>query len=199
MDINGYIRTDYSVFKSEMTRKLMHITIALIPTVTSWNVKVTISLLVTGLLIYSVNEKARFNGRNGGIISRLTVIAARPLESGFVWGPVTLGLGALSALIYYPGVAMDIAIYSLAFGDSIASLAGKYLNRKVRINIGSKTLAGSLSCFLMVCWISSFHFDSMWKILVCAFTATLLEMFCVQDADNLFIPVGTGFIASLLI
>ena len=185
-------------FGRELTRKTIHITIAFVPVMANWNFLVAVALLSAGIIYYVINENARISGRSFGMVSRLTEIASRPVERGFVWGPVTLGLGAMSALIFYPNPAATVAIYALAFGDGIASLAGKFLGRRSTVRIGEKTLEGSVSCFVAVFFSTILYLDDYLLALAAAVTATILEMIPLQDADNLIIPLGTGFVMTLL-
>lgn len=194
---------DYAIpgqsFRKELTRKIIHISIALVPTIASWNFVAAVAILSSGILIYTINETARLNGRSGGFVSKLTVMAARPMENGFVWGPITLGLGALAALLYYPSPAATVAIYALAFGDGIASIAGKFLGRRAVIRIGEKTLVGSVACFIAV-FISAYAvLKDIRLAVISAATATILELVPVRDADNLIIPLGTGLVLTLLL
>lgn len=194
---------DYAIpgqsFRKELTRKIIHISIALVPTIASWNFVAAVAILSSGILIYTINETARLNGRSGGFVSKLTVMAARPMENGFVWGPITLGLGALAALLYYPSPAATVAIYALAFGDGIASIAGKFLGRRAVIRIGEKTLVGSVACFIAV-FISAYAvLKDLRLAVISAATATILELVPVRDADNLIIPLGTGLVLTLLL
>ncbi len=185
--------------RKEIFRKSIHITIALVPTLASINFLLTVVALTTGILFYIANETARVNGKATGIISRMTVMASRSTEHGFVWGPVTLGLGALAALLYYPEPAAVVAIYALAFGDGIASLVGKLMGKSRILLFGRKTLAGSLSCFVAVLLSSWFVLDDWFLALMAAVTATLLELIPIRDLDNLIIPLGTGMIVTLLL
>lgn len=194
---------DYAIprqsFRKELTRKIIHITIALVPTLASWNFVAAVAFLSSGILVYTINETARLNGRAGGFVSKLTVMAARPMENGFVWGPITLGLGALAALLYYPSPAATVAIYALAFGDGIASIAGKFLGRRAVIRIGEKTLVGSAACFVAVFISAYVVLKDVRLSLISAATATILELIPVRDADNLIIPLGTGLVLTLLL
>ena len=185
--------------RKELVRKSIHITIALVPVLAGINFLITVLMLSTGILIYVVNETARISGRSGGFISRLTILASRPAEHGFVWGPVTLGLGALAALLYYPDPASVIAIYALAFGDGIASLVGKLWGRVRIMWLGGKTLVGSFACFLAVLLSSWFVLEDLVLALISAAVATILEMIPIKDVDNLIIPLGTGFVLSLVL
>jgi len=187
----------YSLRK-ELTRKVIHITIALVPSLARWNFVFTVIFLSAGILFYVVNETGRISGRTGGFISRMTEMASRPVEQGFVWGPVTLGLGALAALLYYPSPASSVAIYALAFGDGIASVAGKLLAGRNSVRIGEKTLIGSVFCFFAVLFSAYAVLRNLRLALISAAAATILELLPVRDADNLIIPLGTGLVLTLL-
>ena len=185
--------------RKELVRKSIHITIALVPTLANVNLLMTVVLLSAGILFYVVNETARVSGRTGGFVSRMTALAARPVERGFVWGPVTLGLGALAALLYYPDPASAVAIYALAFGDGIASLVGKIWGRGRVAWVGGKTVIGSVACFVAVLISSYLVLHDAALALVAAVVATLLELIPIKDADNLIIPLGTGLVLTLLV
>jgi dolichol kinase len=197
-NVRDYALSRYSLRK-ELTRKIIHITIALVPTLARWNFVFTVFILSAGILFYVVNETGRISGRTGGLISRMTELVSRPVEQGFVWGPVTLGLGALAALLYYPSPASSVAIYALAFGDGIASVAGKMLAGHSNVRIGEKTLTGSIFCFAAV-FIRAFAvLKDLRLALISAVTATILELLPIRDADNLIIPLGTGLVLTLLL
>lgn len=183
--------------KKEFLRKIIHISIAFLPVIAGWNYIFAVVLLSSGILFYTLNEAARVNGRKT-IISMVTNLASRPYETGFVFGPVTLGLGALTALLYYPDPAATVAIYALAFGDGFASLAGKFFNRKTIPAVREKTLAGSFACFTAVLISSNFVLGNFQIALIAALTATILELLPSGDFDNIIIPVGTGMIINLL-
>jgi phytol kinase len=184
----------------ELIRKILHLLIALVPLLASYDLEATVSLLAFGTLFYVFAEKMRTTGRTIFIVSDLTVIASRERDRGrFVLGPVTLGVGALLALLLYPSTAAALAIYALAFGDGLASLAGKLLHTpRIPLTRG-KTLAGSLACFLAVLLSSLRLTGSPLKALAIAAIATGLELIPIRDFDNLILPVGVGFAAARLL
>ncbi len=186
--------------QKELFRKSIHVLIALVPLLASINIGVTLALLGSGTLVYTYTEMLRLSGRRVVLISRITMLAMRDRDQGhFVLGPVTLGIGAMIALLLYPEPAASIAIYSLAFGDSIASIVGKLLGR-VRIPLaGGKTLAGSIACFFVVYFITNRITGNPIDSVLIALIATLLELFGSRDLDNIVLPMGTGFAASLLV
>jgi dolichol kinase len=187
-------------FQGELIRKALHLLIALVPLLASYDLEATVALLAGGTLFYVLAEKLRIAGRTVFIISDLTIIASRERDRGrFVLGPVTLGVGALLALLLYPSTAAALAIYALAFGDGLASLAGKLLKTPQIPLTRGKTVAGSLACFVVVLLSSLRLTGSPLTALALAGIATALELIPLRDFDNLILPVGVGFFASRLL
>lgn len=184
----------------ELIRKSLHLLISLVPLLATMNKELTMLLLAAGTLFYAFAEQLRLTGSPVFIISSLTISASRYRDRGrFVLGPVTLGIGAMLALLLYPEPAAAIAIYALAFGDGVASLMGKLIGGLRIPFTRGKTAAGSLSCFLAVLWVTFRVTGSAETSLIIAITATLLEVLPSGDLDNLLLPVGTGMMATYLL
>jgi dolichol kinase len=187
-------RLGLSEIKTEIIRKSIHFLIALTPLMASVSHTFTVFFLAAGTLFYIQMEALRASGVTVPFVSSLTALASRSRDKGrFVLGPVTLGLGALTALLFYPSPAASIAIYALAFGDGFASLAGKLFGQTKPSFLCGKSLEGSLACFSAV-------FISAWQVsrnlhvsLVAALTAALAEALPLDDLDNLVIPIAVGF------
>ncbi len=195
--------SEYSIFfsenfKKELVRKGLHLLIAIVPFLASINLIFTVVLLGFGTLFYVFAEKARREGFSIAIISDLTLIASRDRDkSRFVLGPVTLGIGTMLALLFYPLEAAAIAIYALAFGDSIASLSGKAFGRVKIPFCGNKTFTGSISCFVIVLLFTFYKTGNVTVSYLIAIIAAVLEAFPSNDMDNIFMPLGTGLAASI--
>ena len=184
----------------ELFRKTIHILVAIVPFLAAINTGFTLALLGAGTIVYTVAEMLRNRGRSVFLISKITEMASREQDRGkFVLGPITLGIGAMLALLLYPEPAATIAIFALAFGDGLSSLVGKMFGT-VRIPFtGGKTIVGSATCFLAVFLATSRFSGSIAVALVIAFSATALEALPSRDLDNVILPVGTGLVASQLI
>jgi len=126
-------------------------------------------------------------------------MASRPRDMGrFVMGPVTLGLGALLALLLYPSPAAVIAIYALAFGDGLASLAGKIFGKLRPSFLFGKSIEGTFVCFAAV-FISAIAVSGSLQIaLAAAVTAAVIEVLPLEDFDNIAIPVTVGLVVQLV-
>ncbi|MDR2177385.1 MAG: phosphatidate cytidylyltransferase [Treponema sp.] len=179
-------------------RKSIHFLIGISPALAAFNFPATVAFLVTGILCYVRMESLRVMGIRIPLVSSLTDMASRPRDRGhFVLGPVTLGMGALLALVMYPSLAAVIAIYALAFGDGFASLAGRLMGRIRPAFLRGKSLEGSLACFSAVL-ISAYGVSRDYRIaLTAAITATVTEALPLKDYDNLVLPLVVGLVVSI--
>jgi len=184
---------DIDELRTEIVRKTIHFLIALTPSLAAINKMATAALLITGILGYTLMEYLRLSGVKIPIISSITSMASRQRDIGnFVMGPITLGLGALLALLLYPSNAAAIAIYALAFGDGLASLVGKFFGKWRPAFLSGKSVEGSLACFAAVL-ISAYAVSGNLHIAcVAAFTAMVVEALPLEDYDNIAIPVTVG-------
>ena len=184
---------DTSELKTEIIRKAIHFLVALVPAMAAVNKTATVAVLMIGTLGYTLMEYLRLSGVKVPVISSITSMASRPRDLGrFVMGPITLGLGALAALLLYPSNAAAIAIYALAFGDGIASLAGKFFGKWRPAFLSGKSIEGSLACFAVVLVSAYAVCGHLHIAIIAAFTAMVTEALSLDDYDNLVIPVTVG-------
>ena len=185
------------VIRTELVRKSIHMLIALVPTLAvAFGSGITLGLLAGGTTFYAIAEAGRQQGKATLFVSRITTLSIRDRDRGhFVLGPVTLGLGAMLTMFLYPAPIAAIAIYALAFGDSLSSLIGKLAGR-ISLFGGKKTLEGSLACFVAVFSVAAQFAVRPEQAFVIAVGATIIEALPTEDFDNLILPLGTGFIAT---
>ncbi|AEF83380.1 diacylglycerol/polyprenol kinase family protein [Leadbettera azotonutricia] len=193
-DLRFHVLPSARELKTECIRKSIHFLIALSPTMAAVSKPLTVAILAAGTLLYACFETLRLLGVKVPLVSSLTSIASRSRDRGhFVLGPVTLGLGALLALLLYPSPAASIAIYALAFGDGFASLIGKFFGvHRPSIMLG-KSIEGSMACFIAVFMAAIKVSGSIQITLAAAITATLVEVLPLEDYDNLALPIAVGF------
>lgn len=185
--------------KTEIVRKAIHFFIALSPSMAAINRPFTVLFLMAGTLSYVYMENLRLSGVKVPLISSLTRMASRSRDIGhFVMGPVTLGLGALLALLLYPSPAAAIAIYALALGDGFAGLVGKFFGRWRPAFLCGKSIEGSLACFAAVL-ISAYGVSQNFRVaFIAALTAMAVEALPLDDYDNLALPVTVGLVVQLV-
>lgn len=183
----------------ESFRKSIHICASFVPILAVMNYNVTLLALLSVITFYSFCEYQRLIGSSIPVVSKITAYASRSRDEGrFVLGPVTLGLGVLLTLVIFPISSARIGILALAFGDGIASLAGKIFGKiKIPFTQG-KSVAGSLACFSAVFLaVLTVTHDPLRSLEVAAFT-TVIEMIPVKDYDNLLIPLCVSAFVWLL-
>jgi dolichol kinase len=186
--------------KTEILRKSIHLLIGLTPALAAVNYAATVVLLLVGTVGYIQMESLRLAGVRVPLVSALTDRASRSRDRGrFVMGPVTLGMGALLALLMYPSPAASIAIYALAFGDGFASLVGKLLGRVRPAFLRGKSLEGCLACFFAVL-IAAYQVSHDYRIaFAAALTAMVTEALPLEDYDNLALPLVVGLVVGVML
>ncbi len=186
------------VFYKEIFRKSIHLCTAFIPILLKADYKITIILLIIAALGYTTAQFLSLQGISVPLISKVTDIAARERDRGkFVLGPLTLVLGIITTALLWRPDAAAAGILALAFGDGLASLAGKILGNLHIPHTGGKTCAGSLMCLTAI-FISSFAvLHNTQAALVLAVCGMLIEVLPLKDFDNVLIPVLLGGIAQL--
>jgi len=185
--------------KTEVIRKAIHILVALVPLIAGVDVYFAVGLLAGGTLFYILAENARRRGHTVILVSDLTLIASRSCDQGkFVLGPVTLGVGAMLALLLYPEPASIIAIFALAFGDSAAALIGKSVGGPTIPLAKGKTYAGSFACFAVVMSVTYRLTGDLGASFIIGIAAAFFEALPFTDMDNIILPVGTGLVAASL-
>lgn len=185
--------------QKELLRKSIHMTIAVVPALAQLvGVSITLGLLAVGTMFYTYAEFLRAGGTEVYVIGRVTAAAARGRDQGrIVLGPITLGLGAMIALMLFPNPAAAVAIYALAFGDGLSSLAGKLFGTLEIPFTGGKTVEGSATCLAAV-FLSTVAVTGMPReSLMVGAIAAAVELFPSKDADNLILPMVVGAVAVL--
>jgi dolichol kinase len=184
-----------SALRTELIRKSIHFLIALAPSLAAIDRTFTVMLLGAGALVYAYAESVRLAGGTIPIISALTAAAARERDRGrFVLGPITLGLGAMLALLLYPDPAASLAIYALAFGDGFAGLIGKFFGKTRPRFLMGKSVEGSAACFVAVFVIALRMTADVRTAVFAALVAVLVEALPLEDFDNLALPMSVGLV-----
>lgn len=197
----GILLKQYRIsITKEIVRKSIHVCSACIPALLDRLYVPTVIALACAALLYCVSELLRHRGIDVPLVAKITAAAARKRdENKFVLGPVTLVTGILLAAFTLGAEGYRIGIYALAFGDGLASFAGKLFGR-VRIPLtNGKTAAGSLTCFFAV-FVSSFTVCANAEAaFFLALIATFVEVLPLADLDNVLIPVLIGKAAECIL
>jgi len=185
----------------EISRKTIHIFNILIPLfhIYIFKNKMDMIMFLSAMLIFCFFIEILRN-KNSFILKffeRYLSFMMRSFEKqGSLTGSTWVFAGALITIILVPQPFSLLALFFLAFGDSIAALVGM---KFPLIKIGSKTLSGSLACFIMCLSVGLIlNFEVNLKIiLIGAFTATIAELIPIKINDNFLIPVLSGCVMYL--
>ncbi len=193
------IKKHLIALKKEVFRKTIHICVAFVPLFLHFYRIPTLCCLFLAGIFYSLSEILRLKGISVPLVSSVTVAAARARDNNkFVLGPVTLVCGVLLCAFFCSEPYSTAGIFSLAFGDGLASLAGKTFGHVEVPFTGGKTAAGSLTCFIAVFISSFFVLGNSQLSCVLALAATVIEGLPLKDFDNICIPLGIGLLAQVL-
>jgi len=186
--------------QTELFRKSIHMTVAFVPLMAAFNQVLTMVVLALGIMLYTLAESLRLQGKEIPYISRITHRASRSRDEGhFVLGPVTLGLGALACVLFYPSPAATAGILALAFGDSLSSIVGKFFG-KVQIPLtGGKTWMGSAAALVSISLLLLWRGASPWQAVTIALVGTVAEALPLKDLDNLVLPLTVGLLFHFLV
>ncbi|GMO15036.1 MAG: phosphatidate cytidylyltransferase [Termitinemataceae bacterium] len=186
-----------------IVRKCLHFLIALAPLLAALSYPFIIIALCTGTVFYAFIESARFSGGKKhspirALSSVISFASHRRDKSRFVLGPLTLGAGALTVLIFFNTEASIVAILSLAVGDGLAGLVGRLFGRVRPKILHGKSVEGSITCFTaitIVCYIITGKFE----VAICsAFVGTVTEALPIEDFDNILLPFFVALVVKLL-
>ena len=190
------IRKHINDIIKELFRKSIHLCAALVPFLLSIARIPVLCALCVVLGVYCVAEFFRTKGISVPLISKITETAARTRDQNrFVLGPVTLALGVLISSLCFNSASAAIGIYALAFGDGLASLAGKLFGITHIPHTDGKTVIGSLTCFTAIFLSSWAVSSSTFTAFVLALAGMSLELLPLHDFDNLIIPVALAAVA----
>lgn len=192
--------THKSLFTSnelELFRKLIHSMIFIIPFLAAASMHMTIIMLCYGILFYVLFEGFRIKGKNIALVSKIAKLVTRPDEDKeFVKAPLFLAISTLLVLLIFPLEYASIGIFSVAFGDTAASLVGRTIGGPKLFFSGKKTISGSLACFLIVSAAALRISGNPIVSIFLGFIAATIEALSPKDFDNLLLPIltaGTAF------
>jgi len=180
----------------EIYRKVIHIFNIIIPLFHIYILKDTIDMIIflSAMVIFCFFIEI-FRSQSSFIskfFEKYLFFMMRSFEKqGSLTGSTWVFVGALITIILVPQPFFLLALFFLAFGDTLAALVGM---KFPFIKIGNKTLSGSLACFIMCLFVGlllNFEISSE-IILIGAFTATITELTSIEINDNISIPVLSG-------
>ena len=187
----------FNIVIREISRKAIHIFSIIIPLfhIYFFKNKIDMIIFLSAIIIFCFFIEI-FRNQNSfisKIFEKYLSFMMRSFEKkGSLTGSTWVFVGALITIILVPQPFSLLALFFLAFGDTLAALVGM---KFPLIKIGSKTLSGSIACFIMCLFVGLIlDFEiSIEIILIGAFSATIVELISIKINDNILIPVLSGY------
>lgn len=190
--------------KREIARKVFHL-LTLVYLWAYWTLGTTKTLWLLGgwIALEALVEFVRL--RNSAINEQLITLfgainreSERTKMSGIVW--TSLGCWWTIFLFGARSEVVAGAILYLALGDAAAALVGKAFGRhRLPFGDGAKTWEGTLGCFAVCAAIGFFLQLDAARLIAGAIAATALESMVLPLNDNLWLPIGSGFVLYLFV
>ena len=187
----------FNIEMREISRKAIHIFSVIIPLLHIYIFKNKIDMIIflSAMVIFCFFIEI-FRNQNSFIskfFKKYLSFMMRSFEKqGSLTGSTWVFLGALTTIILIPQPFSLLALFFLAFGDTLAALVGM---KFPFLKVGNKTLSGFFACFIMCLFVGLIlNFEISSKIiLIGAFTAAIAELTSIKINDNISIPVLSGF------
>jgi len=179
---------------ASVTRKLIHLAMAILPAV-GWWVSYCLALVLSALVLGAsmvIELTRRWWPWSNRLLWRLLPTVFRESEAQRVLGSTWFAVGALLSLVIFGRDVGGTAVLFLAWGDPVAELVGARWGKAGQ----GKTAVGSLGC-LIACVIAGFAGVALgglspWAALLGAVVATLVERWSPPPNDNLWMPLISG-------
>ena len=177
-----------------LTRKLIHLAMALVPAAGWWFGDWLALVLAVAMLAASLAVEAarRWWPWVNRLLWRLLPTVFRAWEGRRVLGSTWFATGTLATLLLCGQDAGGTAVLFLAWGDPVAEIVGRRWGRAG----ARKTLVGSLgslaACLLAGIVGIGLGGLSPWTVLAGAVAATLAERRSPPPDDNLWMPLFSG-------
>ncbi len=204
----GYLKFGRDIMRHETVRKCLHMQIAFLPMIYRICEPLAYALLAGGIVVYSLSEYVRIQCSRDLACTRIlfrwintvTLFVSRERErDSFMIAPLTLAFGAGLTMLVFDERAFTIGIFALAFGDTAAALFGRLLPIHMLPYSDHKSWGGFLGCTAATAAAVFILTGSPGKALVLGLAAAVLEAIPFPDYDNLIIPLGTAFLAGMLL
>ena len=187
---------------SEAARKSIHLSSLVIPFgyryVLGYNRHMAFVLLLSALSISLIIEFNRFWQRSfRKTFYRIFGSILRRHEFKDLTGATYLLFASLLCVAFFEPRIAAASIAFLSIGDTFAALIGMNFGKRKFLR-NSKTLEGSLACFVSCMIFGIWWLGSPWLAILGALAATAAELVNIALDDNITIPLTAGIVMSLV-
>ena len=199
IELSSNLKREFTFsWNQEFRRKGVHFCAIFVPLFSSINNLLTLKLLSGITMLYVLSEWLRLNGIVFPVLNRITRLCTRTGEQRhFALAPITLSLGIILSLLLFPKLISCVAIITVAFSDSVATMFGKFYGRHRIPYNRRKSIEGSIAFFASA-FLCSIFYIPVQAALIVSFVSCIIESLPFKF-DNISIPLGTGFFLKLII
>jgi len=181
----------------ESIRKSIHLSSLIIPFgykyIMHFNRRMAFTILLGALVLALIIEFYRFwQPSFRKVFLRLFGLILRRHEKKDFTGATYLLFSSMLCIAFFPAQIAFCAIAFLAIGDTFAAMVGINFGKRKFLGM-SKSLEGSLACFVSTLVFGVFFLDHPLIAVGGAFAATLAELLPIPVDDNVKIPLISGF------
>ena len=182
----------------EIRRKLLHILTASVPVFSSLVYHATLTVLFSLSIVYMISECLRINGYSFPLLGRVTKSSIRRMEErGVAFGPVTLVLGVIISLLFFPAIIASTVILIVAFADAAATIVGRSIgNHRIFYN-KKKSWEGTIAAWTVAFLCGCIYLPISYALLAASFSS-IIESLPLKSLDNLLVPISTGILLMCL-
>lgn len=200
----GYLLSRSDRFTAEFVRKFIHIGVS-----NWWFILIamfdTLSFALVGPIAFIVANGAAVATGAADVLG----VKDKVRNLGLVYFPISLLLLVLAGYLgILPMWACGMGAMVMGYGDGLAAMIGKHFGKK-KIR-GGKSYIGTAVMFIVTMLVITgfsmgYRIDSLWSfswwigLVVVALFSALLEAYTPFGLDNITVPLGTAFLAYLLL
>jgi len=195
-------------FLNELFRKGIHLTSSIIP-LFYWVTNIEYALIFTGVIVFlmiMMDILRKISNKFDLFYKKVLWIVLRKREfdpaKHLFTGGTYLVIGDLLSILLFPKSIAIMAMFIVRFSDSFAALIGKHFGK---IRVGSKTLEGTFTFFLVTVLIVYFFpkvtisHNELSIAFSSAIIVSIFEILPVKIDDNVLIPIVFGGCYTLLL
>lgn len=182
----------------EFLRKTVHLSGVFLLPVLLWNRHLFAGTIAAALLIYLFVEWSARMGKRIPLLTRLTEACKRSDEKGRPsLGPILLAAACIVTPCLFGAKAAAAGLAQAFVADTAATLVGMQWGRVKLPWSSKKSRIGSLAYFLTAV-LTDLCFVPFPKAFLLALAGTAIESLPIREGDNLTVPMGVGWIATVI-
>ena len=179
-------------WKTEILRKLTHVSGLLFLPLLYWNPFAFASVMAAALSVYLLTEWSAAKGMRIPLLSSFVAGCKRPSEGKISRGAVLLAVSGIVLPFLFSAPAAILGLGQAYLADTLATLAGKRWGRRRLPWSPAKSWMGS-AVFVVAATVLGLFFLPAPAAVLIALVGAGIESLPLKEMDNLTVPLATGW------